>query len=60
MTLYEGGKLRTAVKRQQVQNRIDALSVEESANDIRIAIVQAYMRRSTTTSRSSSSCSNST
>ena len=44
MTLYEGGKLRTAVKRQQVQNRIDALSVEESANDIRIAIVQAYMQ----------------
>ena len=42
--LYEGGKLRTAVKRQQVQNRIDALSVEESANDIRIAIVQAYMQ----------------
>ena len=44
MTLHEGGKLRTAVKRQQVQNRIDALSVEESANDIRIAIVQAYMQ----------------
>ncbi len=44
MTLYEGGKLRTAVKRQQVQNRIDALAVEESANDIRIAIVQAYMQ----------------
>lgn len=44
MTLYEGGKLRTAVKRQQVQNRIDALSVEESANDIRIAIVQSYMQ----------------
>ena len=44
MTLYEGGKLRTAVKQQQVQNRIDALAVEESANDIRIAIVQAYMQ----------------
>ena len=45
MTLYEGGKLRTAVKRQQVQNRIDALSVEESANDIRIAIVHAVPLR---------------
>lgn len=44
MTLYEGGKLRTAVKQQQVQNRIDALAVEENANDIRIAIVQAYMQ----------------
>ena len=44
MTLYNGGKLRTAVKRQQVQNRIDELSVEETANDIRIAIVEAYMQ----------------
>lgn len=44
MTLYNGGKLRTAVKRQQVQNRIDELAVDEAANDIRIAIVRAYMQ----------------
>lgn len=44
MTLYNGGRLRTAVKRQQLQNRIDKLSVDEAANDIRIAIVQAYMQ----------------
>lgn len=44
LTLYEGGKLRTAVKEQRLQNRIDALSVAESANDIRIAIVEAYMQ----------------
>lgn len=44
MTLFEGGKLRTAVKQQKVQNQMDALSVEESVNDIRIAIVQAYMQ----------------
>lgn len=44
MTIFEGGKLRTEVKRQKVQNQIDALSVEESVNDIRIAIVQAYMQ----------------
>ena len=44
LTLYEGGKLRTAVKEQRLQNRIDALSVAEAANDIRIAIVQAYMQ----------------
>lgn len=44
MTLYEGGKLRTAVKQQNVQNRIDALSVAEAENDIRIALVQAYMQ----------------
>lgn len=44
LTLYEGGKLRTAVRQQKVQNRIDALSVAESENDIRIAIVQAYLQ----------------
>ena len=44
MTIFEGGKLRTEVKRQKVQNHMDALSVEESVNDIRIAIVQAYMQ----------------
>lgn len=44
MTIFEGGKLRTEVKRQKVQNQMDALSVEGSVNDIRIAIVQAYMQ----------------
>lgn len=44
MTLYNGGKLRTAVRQQSLQNDIDALSVEESANDIRVAIVQAYLQ----------------
>ena len=44
MTIFEGGTLRTEVKRQKVQNQMDALSVEESVNDIRIAIVQAYMQ----------------
>ena len=44
MTIFEGGKLRTEVKRQKVQNQMDALSVEESVNDIRSAIVQAYMQ----------------
>lgn len=44
LTLFEGGKLRTAVKEQQLQNRIDALTVSESENDIRIALVEAYMQ----------------
>ena len=38
LTLYEGGKLRTAVKQQQVQNRIDKLSVAEAENDIRLRV----------------------
>ncbi len=45
MTIFEGGKLRTEVKRQKVQNQMDALSVEESVNAIRHAIVQAYKQR---------------
>ena len=44
MTLYAGGKLRTAVKQQNLQNDIDALTVAESENDIRVAIVQAYLQ----------------
>ena len=44
MTIFEGGKLRTEVKRQKVQNQMDALAVSETENDIRIAIVQAYMQ----------------
>lgn len=44
LTIYEGGKLKTALKQQKLQNRIDALSLEEQTTDIRIAIVQAYMQ----------------
>ncbi len=44
MTLYGGGRLRTAVKQQKVQNQIDELMIEEAGNDIRIAIVEAYMQ----------------
>lgn len=44
MTLYNGGKLRTAVRQQNLQNDIDALSVAEAENDIRVAIVQAYLQ----------------
>lgn len=44
ITLFEGGKLRTAVKQQTLQNRIDALSVAENENDIRIAIIEAYLQ----------------
>lgn len=44
MTLYAGGQLRTAVKQQLLQNDIDALTVSEAENDIRVAIVQAYLQ----------------
>ena len=44
MSLFRGGSLSTALKQQKVQNEMDLLSVEETANDIRIAIIQAYMQ----------------
>ena len=44
MSLFRGGSLSTALKQQRVQNEMDLLSVEETANDIRIAIIQAYMQ----------------
>lgn len=44
MTVFRGGSLSTALKQQKVQNEMDLLSVEETANDIRISIIQAYMQ----------------
>ena len=44
VTIWNGGSLRTALKQQRVQNSIDSLAVEETANDIVISIVQAYVQ----------------
>lgn len=44
VTLYEGGRLRTTLRQSQVQNRIDALDVEQTIVDLRAAIVRAYMQ----------------
>lgn len=44
MSLFRGGSLSTALKQQKVQNEIDRLYIEETANDIRTAIIQAYMQ----------------
>lgn len=62
MSLFRGGSMVTALKQQKVQNEIDQLYVEETANDIRIAIVQAYMQclyaaESVTVSRSTADAS---
>ena len=44
INVFRGGSLSIALKQQKVQNEMDLLSVEETANDIRIAIIQAYMQ----------------
>ncbi|MGL5682040.1 MAG: TolC family protein [Marinifilaceae bacterium] len=43
-TLYNGGRQRLALKQSKVMNEINELSVEESANNIRVSIVQVYMQ----------------
>jgi len=43
MTLFDASLI-TSLKQKKVQNRIDSLSVETSAKDIRISIIEAYMR----------------
>ena len=44
INVFRGGSLSIALKQQKVQNEMDLLSIEETANDIRIAIIQAYMQ----------------
>ncbi len=44
MTLFSGGSLITSLKQSRVQNSVDSLSVQETANDIMISLVQAYMQ----------------
>ena len=44
MTLFNGGKLRNAVRQQQVQNERDSLSIAQAELDMEISIVQAYMQ----------------
>jgi len=44
MTLFQGGTLKNNIKKSRIQNSIDSLSVEQNAIDIKIAIIEAYMR----------------
>ncbi len=43
-TLFSGGSLITSLKQSRVQNSVDSLSVQETANDIALSLVQAYMQ----------------
>ncbi len=43
-TLFNGGQRRQELKQQKLRNTIDELAVEESANDIRLSLIQAYMQ----------------
>lgn len=43
-TLFDGNRRTNAIKQQKMQNQVDELGVEQSEDDIQIALVQAYMQ----------------
>ena len=43
-TLFDGGQRYQSLKQQRLQNQVDELSIEQSEDDIRIAIVQTYLQ----------------
>lgn len=44
MSIFQGGRLKNTLKRSEIQNSMDKLSISETENDIRIAIIGAYMQ----------------
>lgn len=43
-TLFDGGQRYQALKQQRLQNKVDELGVEQSEDEIQIAIVQTYLQ----------------
>lgn len=43
-TLFDGGQRYQALKQQRLQNEVDELGIEQSEDDIQIAIVQTYLQ----------------
>ena len=44
MTLYNGGRLRSAIRQGEIDAETDSLSVLQSADDLRISLIQAYIQ----------------
>ncbi|MDD4514675.1 TolC family protein [Massilibacteroides sp.] len=44
LKLFDGGKRLNAIKQQDLQTQADHLNIEQSEDDIRIALIQAYMQ----------------
>lgn len=44
LKLFDGGRRLNAIKQQDLQSQVNQFSVEQSEDDIRIALVQAYMQ----------------
>jgi outer membrane protein len=43
-TLFDGNRRGNTIKQQELYDEVNTLSVEQSENDIRIALIQAYMQ----------------
>jgi outer membrane protein len=43
-TLFDGNRRGNTIKQQKLYDEVNTLSVEQSENDIRIALIQAYMQ----------------
>ncbi len=44
LKLFDGGKRTTAIKQQQLQTQIQELGIDQSEDDIEIAITQTYLQ----------------
>lgn len=44
VSLYEGGKLKKSVQQMGLQNEVQSLTIQESENNIELAIMQAYIQ----------------
>ena len=44
LTLFDGGRRTNTIKQNELRQTINELAVEQSENDIRISLVQAYMQ----------------
>lgn len=42
--LYKGGQLRKTIKQQELQDKIQALTIREAENDIELAITEAFVQ----------------
>jgi outer membrane protein len=43
-TLFDGGRRTNAIRQEEIYGQVSELAVEQSENDIRIALVQTYMQ----------------
>lgn len=43
-TLFDGGRRTSSIKQQQIQNKVDELSIEQNEDDIQISLIQTYMQ----------------